>query len=81
MTLSGGSLPYTLTVTSDHDSYEWVTGEQTASILVHPHWATWYWVKTTGPGGCEEAAVVMAPVLFADNFESGNLDYWSDIVY
>ena len=42
----------------------------------------WYWVKTTGPGSCEEAAVVLVPgsVLFLDGFESGNPWGWSWVV-
>ena len=80
VTVSGDPVPYTLTVTSTHDSYEWSTGETTTSITVTPLWASWYWVKTTGPGSCEEAAVAFAPVLFNDGFESGDTSAWSSKV-
>lgn len=79
ITISGGSVPYTLTVTSTHDTFEWVTGETTSSITVNPHGERWYWVNTTGPGSCEEAAVALTPVLFYDGFESGDLGTWSDV--
>jgi len=79
VTVSGDSAPFTLTVTSTHDTYEWVTGETTSSIMVSPNFPSWYWVRTTGPGSCEEAAVVLVQsVLFGDGFESGDLGAWSD---
>jgi hypothetical protein len=62
VTVSGNSAPYTLTVTSTHDNYEWVTGETTSSIMVSPQWTSCYWVNATGPGSCEEAAVVLVHV-------------------
>jgi hypothetical protein len=62
VTVSGNSAPYTLTVTSTHDSYEWVTGETTSSIVVSPQWTSWFWVNATGPGSCEEAAVALVHV-------------------
>jgi hypothetical protein len=79
VTLSA-TFPYTLTASS-HDTWEWSTGETTQSIEVRPHWAQWYWVKTTDVGGCEEAAVVFAQegLLFTDDFGSGDFSFWFDV--
>jgi len=72
-----GSIPYTLSVTSAHDTYVWSTGETTSSVVVSPHRVSWHWVMTTGPGACAEAAVAFTPVLFFDGFETGDFEYWS----
>jgi len=75
---SGSAWPRTLTVTSSYDSLEWSTGETTASILVNPSEPTCYWVRATGPGSCDEAAVVLVDptAIFNDGFESGDTTAW-----
>jgi len=78
--VSGNSVPYTLVVTTRYDTIEWSTGATTPSIEVIPLDPSCYWVKTTGPGSCHEAAVILvAPLpIFADGFETGDLESWSD---
>jgi hypothetical protein len=76
-----GRCPYLLSVVSTHDSNQWSTGETSGSISVEPVATTWYWVKTAGPGPCEEAEVVsIAACLFCDDFESGDTSAWSAAV-
>ena len=71
---------FTLSVASVHDTYEWITGETTQSIVVDPGETTWYWVRAWGPGACDEAAAVyMRTDLFADGFESGDPWAWSEV--
>jgi Leucine-rich repeat (LRR) protein len=77
----GLSCPNALSVVSNHDSYQWSTGETSSSIMVQPQSATWYWVKTTGPASCEEAGVVLIEAcLFGDDFESGDTSAWSEVI-
>jgi hypothetical protein len=78
--ITGHSAPFSLSVTSSHDSFEWSTGETAASIAVDPPGDGWYWVRALGPGSCDEAAVVSPTLLFSDGFETGNLSPWSSIV-
>ncbi len=80
ITITGHSAPFSLSVTSGHDSYEWSTGETAASIVVDPPGDGWYWVRALGPGSCDEAAVVSPTLLFGDGFETGNLSPWSSAV-
>jgi Leucine-rich repeat (LRR) protein len=79
VSVSGNSVPYTLGVTSRHNTIEWSTGATTTSIQVTPLEPKYYWVRTTGPGSCHEAAVVLvAPMpILADGFETGDLESWS----
>jgi hypothetical protein len=73
--------PALLTVATTHDAYEWSTGETSAAITVSPIVDTWYWVATTGPGSCNEAATILIRArLFADGFESGDMSGWSTTV-
>jgi hypothetical protein len=74
-----GCDPATLTVVSSHDSVEWSSGETTSSISVQS--GSWSWVKTTGPGSCQEATVVQAAsCIFKDGFDSGDAAAWSVMV-
>jgi hypothetical protein len=73
--------PRTLTVTSSHDTFEWSTGETTSSIVVNPSRPTYYWVRTTGPGSCDEATVPFVDtreIILYDGFESGDTSAWSN---
>jgi hypothetical protein len=76
VSISGSSAPYTLSVTSSHTSYLWSTGETASSIVVNPSAPGYYWVRTIGPGSCDEAAVVSPTILFRDTFESGDTSRW-----
>jgi hypothetical protein len=59
-------------------TYDWSTGESTAVIVVDPPEAQWYWVEVTSAGGCiDTAAKWVAPWVFANAFESGDLSGWS----
>lgn len=72
--------PISLTVTSIHSGFEWSTGETSSVIEVRPRTEhSWYWVRTDGPAGCDEAAAVLVEVqpLFVDGFESGSTSSWS----
>jgi Leucine-rich repeat (LRR) protein len=83
VSVSSSCATNTLTVQSSHDSYEWVTGETTASISVRPGSSTWYWVRAFGPGSCDEAAEVLVTpsgCLHEDGFESGDTSAWSSMV-
>jgi Leucine-rich repeat (LRR) protein len=77
-----GTGPYMLSLVGSYDSYEWSTGETTASIVVDPPSERWYGVAVTWPGPCEEAAVVsvaqmIVTDIFSDGFESGDMTEWS----
>jgi hypothetical protein len=74
----GGSS--TLTVTTTHDALQWSTGATTQSISIDPSQRKCYWVRATGPGWCDESAVVCFPGIFADGFETGSLARWSSSV-
>jgi hypothetical protein len=72
----------TLTVTSAHDSYVWSTGEagpQASSIVVSPLRDTCYWVRTTGPGACDEASMVLirGGCVFLNGIEDDSTSAWS----
>jgi hypothetical protein len=54
--------------------------EPTSSIVVNPSEPGYYWVRTIGPGSCDEAAVVSPTILFLDGFESGDTLRWSSVV-
>jgi len=74
--------PVTLAVPGSWDSYLWITGETTSSILIEPLFEQWYWVTVTSAGPCEEtAALSVDPVpIFADGFETGDTSAWSTTV-
>ena len=69
--------PVTLSVSGTFDSYLWSTGETSAAINVDLLSAEYYWVTVTGPGPCEESAIVyVGPDIFDDGFESGDISEW-----
>jgi len=79
-----GAGPFTLALTESYDSYDWSTGETTASIVVAPSSEQWYWVTITTTGSCEETATMLVspvlPSIFSDGFESGDTTEWSSSV-
>lgn len=78
---SAWSTQVTLSVNGTFDTYQWSTGETTPTIVVpSPASPSWYWVRVTFPGSCEEGAVVLldpGTIVFLDDFETGNTSGWS----
>ncbi len=73
----------TLSVSGNFDTYQWSTGETTATIVVpSPSSPRWYWVRVTFPGSCEESAVVVldpGSVVFLDGSETGDTSGWDSV--
>jgi Leucine-rich repeat (LRR) protein len=71
----------TLSLTEVYTTYAWSTGAATPTILVNPGIPQDYWVTVTGPGACQESAIIFVdPIVFSDGFDLGNTLSWSATV-
>jgi Leucine-rich repeat (LRR) protein len=77
-----GAHPATLGVTGEFSTYDWSTGETTATVVVDPLVPSWYWVNVTWTGPCDETAAILVDPseVFSDGFENGLTTSWSGAV-